>query len=443
MGMFGRGIAFGQQFMPRPAIRFRGGPMMPRGGPISFNYHENITVQQGPTGFWGFMSGFMPSFLNTFAMFGMMNNSFGLGGGCFGHAQGITGGAASTDSKNAKNLADLEKLFKAKDVTIVERDGKFTATDKNGNLIGSDLSFDEMSKKLSEYNSNSKPSVETDTPTKTEAQLKADKAKEMGLELKDGKYMKDGKEYEWDSASKTFKVKPEVNPDENPNENPNENDGNEHSGSIQSSQSQGSGHRARVSSRSQGAVSHGVKVPKGWYKAPTGGDGQSMIQKGTLRAGMSAKQVTDIILNNKVNYLSAADRNQLAAEVEKYNPSIFKNGKVVEGADLNKLDLPSINYIKNKYVASRNVTAHNGTGDYTDKHGKTNTVSQTVTSPTGRYAKKENGAWRYYAKDGTELKASHIQKNDKNLWNKTHPAKTQSSLTMTDRNSYNGNGYGA
>ena len=67
MGMFGRGIAFGQQFMPRPAIRFRGGPMMPRGGPISFNYHENITVQQGPTGFWGFMSGFMPSFLNTFA----------------------------------------------------------------------------------------------------------------------------------------------------------------------------------------------------------------------------------------------------------------------------------------------------------------------------------------------------------------------------------------
>lgn len=415
MGMFGRGIAFGHQFIPRPAIRFRGGPMMPRGGPISFNYHENITVQQGPTGFWGFMSGFLPSFLNTFAMFGMLNNSFGFGGGCFGRAQGITGGAASTDSKNAKNLADLEKLFKAKDVTIVERDGKFTATDKNGNLIASDLSFDDMSKKLSEYNSNSKPAVEDDPSEKTEAQLQADKAKEMGLELKDGKYMKDGKEYEWDSASKTFKVKPEVKSDASAEES-------EPQDVDTSSQSQGSGHRARVSSHSQGAGSHGVKVPKGWYKAPTGGDGQSMINNGTLRAGMSARQVTDIILNNKVNYLSTADRNKLAAEVLKYNPSIFKNGKVVDGADLNKLDLPSIQYIKDKYVQSRNVTAHNGTGTYISKNGKTNNVAQTVTSSTGRYAKKENGKWRYYAKDGTELKESHIQKNDKDLWDKTHSA---------------------
>lgn len=387
MGMFGRGIAFGQQFIPRPAIRFGRGPMMPRGGPISFNFHESVTVQQGPTGFWGFMSGFLPSFLNTFAMFGMLNNSFGFGGGCFGRAQGATVTDSSAAAKNAKDLADLEKLFKSKNVTIVERDGKFTATDKNGKLIASDLSFDEMSKKLSEYNSSSKPAVEDDPSEKTDAQLKADKAKE------------------------TPKVKPDASAEES-----------EPQDVDTSSQSQGSGHRARVSSRSQGAGSHGVKVPKGWYKAPTGGDGQAMIKNGTLRAGMSARQVTDIILNNKVNYLSTADRNELAAEVLKYNPSIFKNGKVVEGADLNKLDLPSIQYIKDKYVQSRNVSAHNGTGTYTSKNGKTNNVAQTVTSSTGRYAKKENGKWHYYAKDGTELKESHIQNNDKDLWNKTHPS---------------------
>lgn len=387
MGMFGRGIAFGQQFIPRPAIRFGRGPMMPRGGPISFNFHESVTVQQGPTGFWGFMSGFLPSFLNTFAMFGMLNNSFGFGGGCFGRAQGATVTDSSAAAKNAKDLADLEKLFKSKNVTIVERDGKFTATDKNGKLIASDLSFDEMSKKLSEYNSSSKPAVEDDPSEKTDAQLKADKAKE------------------------TPKVKPDASAEES-----------EPQDVDTSSQSQGSGHRARVSSRSQGAGSHGVKVPKGWYKAPTGGDGQAMIKNGTLRAGMSARQVTDIILNNKVNYLSNEDRNKLAAEVLKYNPSIFKNGKVVEDADLNKLDLPSIQYIKDNYVQSRNVAAHNGTGTYTSKNGKTNAISQTVTSKTGRYAKQENGKWRYYAKDGTELKESHIQKNDKDLWNKTHPS---------------------
>lgn len=433
MGMFGRGISFGNQFMPRPAIGFRGGtPKGPMRVPISFNYHENITVQQGPTGFWGFMSGFLPSFMNTFAMFGMLNNSFGFGGGCFPYAQGATTTSSSTNTTNTKDLDNLKTLYKAKDVTIIERDGKFTATDKNGNLIGSDLSFDEMSKKLDAYNSNSTPSVEDNPSEKKEAELKADKAKEMGLKLENGKYMKDGVEYEWDSVSKTFKVK---ETDENPEP--------ETPAATTHSRSQGSGNRSNVSSRSQGAGGHGVKVPKGWYKAPAGGDGQSMINNGTLRAGMSARQVTDIILNNKVNYLSTADRNKLAAEILKYNPSIFKNGKVVEGADLNKLDIPSINYIKNNYVQSRDVTAHNGTGTYTSKNGQTNNISKTVTSSTGRYAKQENGKWHYYAKDGTELKESHIQKNDKDLWNKTHPATAQSSLTMMDRNFYNGNGYGA
>ena len=136
---------------------------------------------------------------------------------------------------------------------------------------------------------------------------------------------------------------------------------------------------------------------------------------------MSARQVTDLVLNNKVGYLSDADRNALAQKMERNNPSVFENGKVKEGFDTSKLDIPTMNYIKSEYVESRNVTAHNGTGEYTSKtDGKKHKIEQTVTSNTGRTAKKVDGKWHYHAKDGTELNEGHINNNDKDLRRQTH-----------------------
>ena len=422
MGLFGRGIAFGQQFIPRDVFRFRcGGPMLPTRSPISFNFHERITVQQGPTGIWGALYGFFMGYAATRAMSADYSSMYGPV-----VAQGAsTGGAASAGAKEDNSLKNLID-FHGSRYTIKAHPTKediYQAVSKDGTEI-IEGNYDELCNKLLK----NKESEKKDDPSeKTEDELKAKAAADQHLELKDGKYMKDGKEYVWDSASKTFK---------DPEANPNENHGNETPGSTPSPQSHKSGHQARVSSRSQGSGSHGVKVPEDWYKAPTGGDGQSMIQKGTLRAGMSARQVTDIILNNKVNYLSAADRNKLAAEILHYNPSIFKNGKVVEGADLSKLDLPSVNYIKNKYVESRKVAAHNGTGTYTNKSGQTNNITKTVTSSKERRAKLENGKWHYYAKDGTELKESRIPGLDKDLWNKTHPATKQIDITNTNLNNH-------
>ena len=83
MGIYGFGKAFNIRYAHnqyRPMMRMGGGPRGPILGNHSYSETTNITIKNGPSGFWGFMSGFMPSFLNTFAMFGMMNNSFGFGG---------------------------------------------------------------------------------------------------------------------------------------------------------------------------------------------------------------------------------------------------------------------------------------------------------------------------------------------------------------------------
>ena len=167
--------------------------------------------------------------------------------------------------------------------------------------------------------------------------------------------------------------------------------------------------------------------PDGWYRAEQNNqDGKAVLK--AIRPGMSARQVTDIILNNKVNYLSPEDRNKLAKAVVQNNPSVFQDGKVKEGFDPSKLDIPSIDYIKKNYVGSSSGMrttkgTREATGSYSGSTGK-HTVESNVTSRTGRYAKKVDGKWRYYAKDGTELKPDVVLTNkygkyDADLANKT------------------------
>ena len=142
---------------------------------------------------------------------------------------------------------------------------------------------------------------------------------------------------------------------------------------------------------------------------------------------MTARQVTDLILNNKVNYLSSEDRNALAEKVLKNNPSVFENGKVKEGFDINKLDIPTIKYIKENYVKSRDFTTMKGSGEYQSTNSKTHKVISTINGKYGRYAKLEmdnndghTAKWHYYAQDGSELNEKWIQDTDPELYNRTH-----------------------
>ena len=180
------------QFMPQH-FRFRsGGFMMPRGGNVSVT--ENINIKNGPSGFWGFMTGLSQGLFGGGMGCGMgMGSIFGcpsmpmmgmgmpmMGTGMMSPYAMLNGavtpqGTTQTEEKT-NNLTQLRNLFKSKNVTIEEtKPGKFTATDSKGNIIGRDLSFEEMTEKLGNSNrTDGNPDVETET----DAQRLAKKQKE-------------------------------------------------------------------------------------------------------------------------------------------------------------------------------------------------------------------------------------------------------------------------
>ena len=181
------------QFMPQH-FRFRsGGFMMPRGGNVSIT--ENINIKNGPSGFWGFMTGLSQGLFG-----GGMGYGMGMGGSIFGCPSmpmmgmgmpmmgtgmmspyamlngAVTPQGTTQTEEKTNNLTQLRNLFKSKNVTIEEtKPGKFTATDSKGNIIGRDLSFEEMTEKLGNSNrTDGNPDVETET----DAQRLAKKQKE-------------------------------------------------------------------------------------------------------------------------------------------------------------------------------------------------------------------------------------------------------------------------
>ena len=130
----------------------------------------NITINQGPQGFWGFMGGLFGGFLggiglgglfggNQFGMYGM-NNMYGMGGvpnygSLFnnvnllnlGNTSGATGGITQ-GTPQAKQLKNLNELFNGYKI-VPESDGTFTSISKDGKTILSG-SYEDMKTKLSE-----------------------------------------------------------------------------------------------------------------------------------------------------------------------------------------------------------------------------------------------------------------------------------------------------
>ena len=387
MSLVGMGRAFNLRFMPNGPLRTNCYHRpMPRiglfgGGGGSMSYTENINIQNGPTGFWGFMTGL------TQGLFG--GGMMGMGGcGLFDmigmlKSNKTSQGPEQPQQGGDSQLTQLRNLFKSKSVVIEETgSGKYTVTG-DGKVIGKpNMTFDETVEELNNYNKTEQTTTtttdQTTTTTTTDQTTKT-------------------------TTEQTTKTTTD-----------------------QTTKTTNTGNTGVHTARRSGS-------PDGWYRAAQNNqDGKAVLS--AIRPGMSARQVTDIILNNKVNYLSTEDRNKLAKDVERNNPSVFQGGKVKEGFDQSKLDIPTIDYIKKNYVGSSSgMKTTKGTQEATGKYGNHN-IGQTVRSNTGRYAKQIDGKWHYFAQDGTELNEAHIQKNDKDLWSKTHGTKSQAPAARGNRN---------
>lgn len=182
MGLVGWGRAFNLRFMPNGPLRTNCYHRpMPHVGLFGGGRHvsitENINIQQGPSGFWGFMTGLSQGLFGG-GMFGM-GSMFGMGMGGFSPFGALNGattpqGAKEPQTVEDKSLEQLNKLYGAKKFNIIERPaGKFTATDEKGKLVASNLSFDDMSEALSNYNNDVSSEVK---PPKAEKEPEAENA---------------------------------------------------------------------------------------------------------------------------------------------------------------------------------------------------------------------------------------------------------------------------
>ena len=160
-----------------------------------------------------------------------------------------------------------------------------------------------------------------------------------------------------------------------------------------------------------------MNVPAGWYRADTGhAEGKSL----KLNQCKSATAAMNKILSAKMDYLSGSDREALTKELIRNNPSVFnKDGTVKAGANWDKLDVPSIKYIKQKYVDGATYNKHTGKVTYTSKKDKgqhTNASTsrgaggQTIRGKNGYYATFSKGVAHYYDPNGNEVDGEKVFK---------------------------------
>lgn len=173
------------------------------------------------------------------------------------------------------------------------------------------------------------------------------------------------------------------------------------------------------------SVSKEASVPSGWYRADTNSnEGKNLA----LNECTSATEVLNKLLQSKCDWLSDSDRADLVKTLISANPSVFsQDGKVKPGADFDKLDVPSINYIRSTYVDG-NVQYNEQTGtanykskvdgkDYTNNSQVAGAGGQTVRGQNGYYYQKSNSGVKYYDPKGNEISAEEFKKWCPNMYN--------------------------
>lgn len=393
MGIYGMGKAFNLRYANSGQYRathVRRPPARPMcgGHAVSFTENTNVTIKNGPSGFWGFLGG----------LFGGLFGG-GMGGGMsmgMGMPMGMPMGGMSPfgmlntkmsqvtpQKQNGDRLADLQKMYPDWNITS-DGNGKYDAVNKDQTVHHSG-NFDEMCQKL----------LKEKTPV-GEKQGDGDKKTNM-KEVKDDK----GKS---------------------------ENDANKADGN-----SSLNGNDKVTNTKSHKAKGY---VPDGWYRADTqSSEGKSL----NLKSCTSANAVLNKLLNHKMDVLSDTDRAALCKELIKANPSVFNSdGTVKANANFDKLDIPSINYIKQKYTGNVTYNKTTGTGTYTSKAtGEKVTQNSTMQGAGGRTIKGKNGysvqisnsGNIYFDNKGNKISADEFKKACPSIYASVTKASAQTTNT--------------
>ena len=422
MGIYGFGKAFNTryvnsgQFCKMPHVNIRPQRPMFFGG-HSCQTNTNVTINNGPQGFWGFMSG-----LFSTGFFGNLLGLFGFGGGGMGMGMGMgmpmMGGMSpfgmlnqtqmfpqGSQPKLGDRLNDLKTLYPNWNI-VSDGNGHYDATSKDG-TIHHEGDFDQMCELLKkEKESQGAPS-----------------------DVDDGGKGKAPK-------------------DENPpkDEDPSGNAGADPAGAAPGGNAGGA---AKARKRSSGSGS-GTSL-QGWYRADTQSNEGKNLQ---LSKCKSASAVLEKLLTTKVDYLGASDRAALCRELIKANPSVFNSdGTVKANANFDKLDVPSIKYIKDKYVGKATYNKANGTVSYNSQVGNGQNIghqNSTVAGAGGRTIKGNNGYYVktsksgniYYDPHGNKISAEVFKKVCPSIYasvNKTSSTTNHSSTASTNAASHPAN----
>lgn len=407
------------------------------GGQQHCNTTVNYKVQVGPGGFWGGALGFLNGFMSTTQNTNLFGNNWNLG--VPNQTQ-----MNPTNPANTDKLANLKTLFPKFNI-VSDGNGKYSATNSDGELVGQGLSYEDMCKVLGEKNGKTKSTDDTKVDNTKVDDKKVDDKKVDDTKVDDTKV---------DDTVKTENTTVTNHPPVYAQE-PNG--------------SKGSGK---------------IKLPGGWYRAANDRSSSVNNTHNADGSGKNASQITSDVLGTKLKgVLSAEAQADLRADIIKYNPSVFnEDGSPKEGADYSKLDVPSMDYLIEAYGLEKGEKYHKQddiysgqkkyetkNGDYMkqDKNGKygyynkdgsymsekdfkaahptVNTGSikkggyssqqKQFKSSTGRTAQFDGKEWHYYAKDGTELNKQYIQKVDPKLYKATQP-KTKIPYTTIDQNNY-------
>lgn len=336
MGIYGYGKAFNlryvhNSYLPKHTV-MRGGGRPIFGGTQTITQNTNIKITNGPTGFWGFMSGLFSGLfgggLFSGGLFGGgMNMGFGMGnfgmGGFSPFGFLNTQMNAGIQPKTGDRLADLQKMYPDWNITS-DGNGKYDAVNKDQTIHHSG-NFDEMCEKLLKEKQGAGTTPGSSAPAGSTPE-----------ESTPGSSTPQG----------TTPVSTTPAGTTPGNSTP--------AGVSHAHEPQGAGNKSKR-----------VHVPNGWYRADTQSQEGKYLQ---LNKCKTANAVLQKLLSSKVDYLSNSDRQLLWNELVNNNPSVFnKNGIVLDNANFDKLDVPSISYIKNKYVGNAKYNKANGTVTYTSK----------------------------------------------------------------------------
>ncbi len=160
MGIYGFGKAFNLRYVNsgqvarNPKVMVRGGGRPIHFGGGSYTKTTNVTINNGPTGFWGFMSGLFGGLFGG-GLFG--GNMFGMGMGMpmmGGFSPfGMINQAQMQPQQQQKGdrLADLQKMFPDWVITS-DGNGHYDAVNKD-QTVHEEGNFDEMCDKLLKHKS--------------------------------------------------------------------------------------------------------------------------------------------------------------------------------------------------------------------------------------------------------------------------------------------------